>query len=105
MTINNKLRALRKSRKITQYEVAAWLKISRATVSNYEIGRRTPSLKDLIKFAEFYDVSLDYFGVTTKDEVFELLNRAKLIFESDDISHAQKEMIYKELMRFYLKIK
>ena len=105
MTIGAKLKTLRKSRKITQYEVAAWVNMSRATISNYEIGRRIPSLKDLTRLADFYNVSLDYFGVITKDEIFELINRAKLVFEDEDIPKEKKDILYKELMRLYLDVK
>ena len=105
MTIGAKLKSLRKTRRITQYEVAAWVNMTRATISNYEIGRRIPSLKDLSKLAEFYNVGLDYFGVAAKDEVFDLLSRAKLVFEDEDIPKEKKELLHKELIKLYLDIK
>lgn len=100
-----KLKTLRKERKLTQQELADKLGIKRATVSNYEIGRRMPHLSDLRRIAEFYGVGLDYFGVAQTDDVLDLVARAKRVFENEDIPKEKKEDVYKELMRLYLKLK
>lgn len=102
--IGAKLKILRKGRRLTQEQLAERLGVNRATISNYEISRRSPSLKELKRFAEFYGVGLDYFGVATRDEVFDLLTRAKEVFASDEISKDQKEELYKELLKLYLSI-
>lgn len=105
--IGIKLKHLRKSRKLTQQDVSERVKadISRSTISNYEIGRRTPHLKDLAALAEFYGVGLDYFGVSSKDEVFELLARAKEVFADETIDEESKEGLYHEFMKMYLDLK
>ncbi len=103
--IGVKLKTLRKGRKLTQQELADKMGITRATVSNYEVGRRSPHLSELQRFAEFYGVDLSYFGIATKDEIFDLLSRAKTVFESDKISADKKDDIYRELMKLYLAIK
>lgn len=103
--IGIKLKILRKGRQLTQQELADKLEVNRATISNYEIGRRTPSLSELKRFAAFYGVGLDYFGVVSTDEVFELLSRAKEILQNDEISKETKQGIYEEIMKLYLKIK
>lgn len=104
-TIGKQLKALRKSQKRTQQAVADKVGITRATLSNYEIDRRTPDLKTLRKLAECYGVSLDYFGVATADEVLELLARAKEVFESDQISKERKNELFDAIMRLKLNIK
>lgn len=104
-TIGTKLKTLRKGRKLTQQELSERMGLSRATISNYEVGRRTPHLSDLRRFAEFYGVSLDYFGVTTTDESFELLSRAKSIFLNETVPKEEREYLYKEIMKMYLNIK
>lgn len=104
-SIGAKLKTLRKSQRLTQQAVADKVGITRATISNYEIGRRTPHLKDLQKLAAFYNVGLDYFGISTADEVLELLARAKEVFESDIVEKETKEELYKEIMKLYLNIK
>ena len=103
--IGAKLRQLRKSRDMTQEEVAERVDITRSTISNYEIGRRTPHLKDLSKLAAVFNVGLDYFGISAKDEAVDLLARAKEVFESPDVAPETKEEMYHEFMRLYLAMK
>ena len=103
--IGTKLKTLRKGRKYTQQELADKLGITRCTVSNYEVGRRTPHLTELKRFAEFYGVDLSYFGVASKDEIFDLLSRAKEVFANDNIPQDKKDDLYRELMKLYLEIK
>lgn len=103
-SIGNKLKILRKTQKMTQQDVADKLNIKRSTISNYEINRRTPSLNELKRIAAFYGVGLDYFGIASKDEILEILTRAKEVFANDQIPTAQKEELYKELMRLYLNL-
>ena len=103
--VGKKLQELRKARRLTQQQLADKMGVTRATVSNYEVGRRAPHLSELKRFAEFYGVGLDYFGVASTDEVFELMSRAKAIFESTDVSKETKDELYLSLMQLYLSIK
>ena len=103
-TIGSKLKTLRKGRGLTQLELSERLNLSRATISNYEVGRRSPHLSELRRFAEFYGVSLDYFGVETEDESFELLSRAKSIFLNNEIPKEERERLYKQIMKMYLEM-
>jgi transcriptional regulator with XRE-family HTH domain len=103
-SIGEKLKTLRKGRKLTQQELSEKLGLSRATISNYEVGRRSPHLTDLRRLAEFYGVGLDYFGVNTTDESFELLSRAKSVFLNDNIPKEEKERLYKSIMKIYLQM-
>lgn len=103
--LGKKLKHLRKSKHMSQQEVADKVDITRSTISNYEIGRRTPHLKDLQKFSAVFGVGLDFFNVSATDEVFSLLTRAKEVFESDAVSKESKEELYREFMKLYLNIK
>lgn len=103
-SVAHQLKTLRKGKKLTQEQVAEKLGISRSSIANYEIGRRSPNLNELKRFAKFYGVSLDYFGVASSDEVFELISRAKKIFNNEDIPAEAKEDVYRELMRLYLNL-
>ena len=102
--IGNKIKSLRKQKKVTQQELADKIGLNRATISNYEVGRRTPHLPELQLFADYFGVGLDYFGVATRDEVFDALSRAKDVFENESIPRSEKEKLYKELMRLYLSL-
>ena len=104
LSIGAKLKILRKGRKLSQQELADKLGINRATISNYEIGRRSPHISELKRFSEFFGVDLGFFGVAPQDEVFDLISRAKDIFESAEVTPQEKEELYKEIMRLYLSI-
>lgn len=102
--IGEKIKALRLARGLTQQQFADKLEINRSTISNYELGNREPRLAELNAIADAFGVSTDFFGVVAKDEAFELVQRAKEVFESPDIDKPKKEEIYKELMKMYLSL-
>lgn len=60
MTLSERLISLRKSRNITQKQLATALNLSEIAIQNYEAQRRKPAYDVLISLADFFDVSLDY---------------------------------------------
>lgn len=56
----NRLKALREDNDMTQEQLSTYLHISRSALSNYENEIREPEFDLLIKFANFFNVSLDY---------------------------------------------
>lgn len=103
--IGRKLKQLRKEKGLTQQIAAEKLGITRSTISNYEIGRRTPHLKDLQTIAELYGAGLEMFGVVQTDEALDLLIRAREVFENPNVSKETKENLYTEFMKLYLELK
>lgn len=104
--LGEKLKSLRKSRGLTQDDIAAKFDLSRGSISNWEKGRRKPSIKQLEVLANFYNVSLDYFADESKtDEVVDLLERAKNLLKDNSIPTSNKEELYQEIMRLYLELK
>ena len=59
MEFNEKLQQLRKSKGLTQEELAQALFVSRTAVSKWESGRGYPSLDSLRQISRFFSVSLD----------------------------------------------
>lgn len=104
-SIGSKLQSLRKARGFSQQYVADMIGMKRSTISNYEIDRRLPSLTDLKRVADFYGVGLDYFDLSSPDEVAELLARARDVFTNPDVSKEVKDNLYKEIAMLYLKMK
>ena len=51
---------LRKLNNLTQKQVANQLGISQPSYIRYENGKAEPSLENLIKLADLFDVSIDY---------------------------------------------
>ena len=60
MTTGAILAQLRKERDIGQKEIAAYLKVSIGTISNYENNVHSPDLAMLCRLADYFDVTTDY---------------------------------------------
>ncbi|MCM1185052.1 MAG: helix-turn-helix domain-containing protein [Lachnoclostridium sp.] len=75
MTIGEILAELRTERDIYQKELALYLNVSIATISNYEKGIHYPDLETLGKLADFFGVTTDY-----------LLNRTKYRYTPTDLN-------------------
>ena len=54
------LRTLRKEAKLSQTEVAEKLGLGYYTLGKWEQGRAEPSADDLVRLADFFEVSTDY---------------------------------------------
>ncbi len=104
-SLGSKLQSLRKAKGYSQQYVADKIGMKRSTISNYEINRRLPSLTDLKRVADFYGVGLDYFDLSSPDEVAELLARARDVFANPNVSKEAKDNLYKEIAMLYLKMK
>lgn len=54
------LREIRNKKKFSQVKVSLDLNMSRETLSRYETGARNPDIEMLLKFSDYYNVSIDY---------------------------------------------
>lgn len=55
-----KLKELRKQKRISQLKLALDLNMNQNTISRYENMERQADYETLVKFADYFDVSLDY---------------------------------------------
>lgn len=55
----NNLKELRRAKKVTQQKLSEVLGYGYTAIANYESGRNEPSLRDLVRIADFFDVSID----------------------------------------------
>lgn len=55
-----RLREIRKAKGISQLKLALDLNTNQNTISRYETGEREPGICELIKIADYFDVSIDY---------------------------------------------
>lgn len=110
---SERLKNLRKAKKLSQYELAERLGFSRGKLANYEQGTREPDFETLETIANFFDVSTDYLlGVTSgqsqdKDELdiakrlkqFEadLENSDGLAFDGEPMSDEAKESLLESM--------
>ncbi|MFK4461595.1 helix-turn-helix domain-containing protein [Bacillus safensis] len=58
--IGNRIRFLRKEKKMSQDALAKKLNVNRSTVANYEIGRISPTSQILLELSNIFEVSTDY---------------------------------------------
>lgn len=93
---SDKLKILRKRKKLTQQQIADELSINRVTYTNWEKGNREPSFENLIKLSEVFNVSVDkLLGVKIENNqtaigMFELLEEY-LDDQCDNISFLESD--------------
>lgn len=79
MDIGNKLYELRKSKNLSQEELADKLNVTRQTISKWETNQSTPDFDKIIPLCEIYGISAD-----------ELLNGVKIEKEETPIDNSNK---------------
>ena len=102
--LGDKIKMARKAQKITQQALADKLGVHRSTIANYEIERRRPSLSELKEIAKILHVDPNYLleGQEVSAE-HELKTRANDVFFDLDISEADKDAIFRDIMEIYMK--
>jgi len=60
LKLNERIKELREKNNKTQKQLADFLGIQVVSFQRFEYGMRCPSLDNLIKIADYFDVSLDY---------------------------------------------
>ena len=58
--IHTRIKELRKSRQLTETQVAHYLGITQQTYSNYELGKHELPSRHVISLAKLYNVSADF---------------------------------------------
>ena len=84
MEFNEKLQELRKSRSMTQEELAESLFVSRTAISKWESGRGYPSIDSLKEIAHFFSVTID--DLICSDEMISVAENEKREFADKYIS-------------------
>lgn len=92
MEFNEKLQNLRKSRGLTQEELAEILFVSRTAVSKWESGRGYPNIDSLKEIAKFFSVSIDdllsgekLLSLAEKEKKDDIKNICDLLFAFSDL--------------------
>ena len=68
-TVSERLRGLRESLNISQAKLAEIIGTNQSSINRYEHGQSEAPYKILLRYADYFDVSLDYiFGRTDKPE-------------------------------------
>lgn len=60
MELSETLKTLRLEANLTQYQLARKINIGQSTIVGYEKGEREATLTNLIRYADFFNVSIDF---------------------------------------------
>lgn len=64
----NRIKELRKKRKITQIRLSIATEVSQETISAYENGRAEPKMDKLVRIADFLNTTTDYLLERTDND-------------------------------------
>lgn len=95
--IGQKIRDLRKEKKMSQSELAKMLAVSQTTVTAWETGKAEPSSSAITSLADYFDVTTDYLlGRPDKKEKksVELSDDDVIMtYQGKELSNEDKEII------------
>lgn len=111
--MGERIRQLRKSRGITQDELGCVLgdkvtgkPMSRGQVSNLETGKRNFNIHQLKILADFFQVSIETLGIESNElDTIDLFERARLLFENNNVPIEEKQELYEGIMTLYVSAK
>lgn len=81
--LGERLRALRESVKLSQAKMAELVGVKQSSINRYESGESSPTLEVLLKYADYFDVSMDYIFGRTENPQGKLYNYEPKIVRSD----------------------
>ncbi|ARN92620.1 transcriptional regulator [Levilactobacillus brevis] len=94
----DRLKAVRKSKRLTQLDLSKRLEVSKGTISAYEQGLSFPSLETFVKICSILDTSADYLlgisdnlpfkmGGLSDEQVETILQFVSLIERANEITN------------------
>ena len=66
--LQERLKKLRKNKRLTQTDVASYLGLTTSAVYKYEVGKAEPNTETLQNYSKLFNVSLNYLLTGTSDE-------------------------------------
>ena len=83
---SQRLKELRKKRKLTQKQLAENLGIATSTIIKYERGEREPNIQNIKRFAQYFEVSIDYLlGFDEEFDNLDLTSKRLTLFYEDRV--------------------
>jgi transcriptional regulator with XRE-family HTH domain len=90
-----RLKELRKNKKLTQEDIAKIFNINPATVSAWEVGKAQPNYDILVELANYFGVSIDFLlgnetnSPNTIDKVNQALREAGLVNSDETLKEEE----------------
>jgi transcriptional regulator with XRE-family HTH domain len=104
--IGDRLKYLRKSRKIRVQRIAEGVGVAPTTYTGWEIGHRAPNGEKLVKLADFFNTTVDFItGKTDKEDqpdielLQETLKKVRLNSFGKPLSSEQAEALSEIVMK------
>lgn len=94
--LGDKIKTLRKERRITQQELANAINVVQSTIGMIESGKKTGSPQTLVKLADFFGVTVDYLLSENDEEVKEVKKErdySLTIKEQENIDDEAKKIL------------
>ena len=77
--VAERLRHLRESVKLSQVKMAEIVGVKQSSLNRYELNMSSPTFETLVRYADFFDVSMDYiFGRTDNPQGKQYENKPKV---------------------------
>ena len=93
MELGKKIASLRKTRNITQAQLAEYLSVNPQTISRWEADGGTPDVMLLPKIASFFRVSLDeLFGITDMEQINNLVYKYSVLRDEKSFEEVMRSM-------------
>jgi len=90
--IGQRLKILRKDKKISQKDLAVILGVQESVISHYETNRSDPGDEIKVEIAKYFGVSLDYLlGVIEKKVPF--FSDERFLLLPDDLTSSDRSML------------
>ena len=85
--IGKRLRELREGSRLTQTQVAEVVGVQQSRINRYESGKSTPPPEVFVKYADFFDVSMDYLYCRTDKPRGRLYNFRPKVTAAQAVKH------------------
>ncbi len=101
MAFSNRLRELRKKKRMTQEMLATQINVAVSSVTMWELGERMPSIEKLQKLAELFQVSTDFLLDSSSCPQDPRLDDVhfRISFESLTPEHQQEVISFLEFLK------
>ncbi len=107
--VGDKIKNLRISQNKSQTDIAKDLNVSPQNISNWERNTSIPKLSELIKIANYFGVSTDYFlkeqnEIKTKEEKLKQVFKETGIMKGNNLTDEEIQEVIKQL-EIFIKMK
>lgn len=94
----DKLKELRKNNNISQEKLGEYLNVTSTAIYSWEINRTQPSIENIVKIADFFNVTTDYLlGFNQED--FHKTERLQTALKEAGINNLEKAMQILEILK------